>query len=409
MSNLIKLSQKELEVKLFEKVSIVIEDERKIFCLSNFPYYNVPFHFGMNQRIQKPYTKMNDFPKFLATLRPEQVQVFNDARRLLLEQSTCMISCFTGFGKTITTIALACFLQLKTVIVIHRVCLLEQWKSSIQQFAPNSIIKIFDSEQNNDDDYHFAIVNICNIPKFNFKSANLVILDETHLLLSEKRSINLLKLLPVKMIGLTATPYRPDELHILFKLFFGENYIIRKLQKPHAVYVVNTGLEIKEKRLYNRKLDWNHVLEQQSTSESRNKLVKLVIDKFKNRTWLILVKRIKHAELLKKILESSYKVSVLVGSTQTFDHECEILIGTVSKIGTGFDYPKLNSLIVAADMVEYYIQYLGRIMRTKDNPIVVDFVDSHPILQYHFEKRKKVYLDHGGKIMNASISSVSSM
>lgn len=404
MSNLIKLSQKELEVKLYNQLSITIEDERKVFCLSNFPYYNVPFYFGMSQRIQKPYTKMASFPKFLATLRPEQVQVFNDARKLLLQQSTCMISCYTGFGKTITTIALACSLQLKTVIVIHRVCLLEQWKSSIQTFASDCILKIFDSECSTDDEYHFAIVNICNIPKFNFKSANLVILDETHLLLSEKRSINLLKLQPVKMIGLTATPYRPDELHMLFKLFFGENYIIKKLQKPHVVYVVNTGLEIKERRLFNSKLDWNFVLEQQSSSESRNKLVKLVIDKFKDRTWLILVKRIKHAELLKKILEKTYKVSVLVGTTQTFDHECDILIGTVSKIGTGFDYPKLNSLIVAADMVEYYIQYLGRIMRTKDNPIVVDFVDSHPILQYHFEKRKRVYLDHGGKILATSIT-----
>ncbi|ABF82138.1 hypothetical protein MIV108L [Invertebrate iridescent virus 3] len=94
------------------------------------------------------------------------------------------------------------------------------------------------------------------------------------------------------------------------------------------------------------------------------------------------------------------RTTSLLGKQQTYDPEARILIGTNSKIGTGFDHPKLDTLLAAADMVSYYIQFIGRIMRRKDvEPIIFDLVDSHPILRQHWIKRKKVYENHGGEII----------
>ncbi len=56
-------------------------------------------------------------------------------------------------------------------------------------------------------------------------------------------------------------------------------------------------------------------------------------------------------------------LQLFFGSNQKFDKNCKVLIGTSAKIGTGFDFDKLDTLLLAADVVEYYIQFIGRIMR----------------------------------------------
>ena len=87
---------------------------------------------------------------------------------------------------------------------------------------------------------------------------------------------------------------------------------------------------------------------------------------------------------LKNLVESfdPEEVTSLVGSQKEFNVNARILIGTVQKCGVGFDHPRLNSLIIASDLLEYYIQYLGRVFRTeKVVPYIFDIVDEHGILQ----------------------------
>ena len=58
------------------------------------------------------------------------------------------------------------------------------------------------------------------------------------------------------------------------------------------------------------------------------------------------------------------------------------MIGTCQKVGTGFNHPKLDTLILAADIQQYFIQYLGRIFRVKKGePMVFDLVDNNNILK----------------------------
>ena len=92
-------------------------------------------------------------------------------------------------------------------------------------------------------------------------------------------------------------------------------------------------------------------------------------------------------------------VTSLLGSNQEFDKDARILIGTGQKVGTGFDHSKLNMLILAADIEEYFIQYLGRVFRTKDGiPIILDLVDNNKTLMRHFATRCKTYKKHGGTV-----------
>lgn len=402
MSVSIKLGSLEDKKRLLKRTLIVLNNGEKVqFALpTNDEFiFKIPYYISGVKNLS--CTPMKSFPNFSGTLKNEQNIIFENAKLNLLNDGVVMISCYTGFGKTVTTLALACFLKLKTLIVVHRTCLLDQWSQSIKKFCSDeNVVQLPTTTTTTEGSNFFSIINIASIPKvLDLSQYQLLITDETHLLLSEKRSLNLLKISPKKMIGLTATPYRPDELNLAFKLFFGSNYILRKLHKLHYIYEVKTNTKIEDKRLYNGMLDWNHVLKQQSENEERNSLIVKIIKSFESsRTWLILVKRKTQAKILETLLEKNFIVTTLIGSEREYNKNAQILIGTVGKIGTGFDHPKLDSLLLGADMVEFYIQFLGRVMRTEKDPIIIDLIDDHPILKMHYSKRKKIYMEHGGQI-----------
>jgi superfamily II DNA or RNA helicase len=134
--------------------------------------------------------------------------------------------------------------------------------------------------------------------------------------------------------------------------------------------------------------------------EERNRMILDVILKHQDRHFLVLCKRISQARYLIEDLEKNGEnVTSLLGNNNKFDEKSRILVATVQKCGVGFSHDVLDALVIASDMEEYFIQYLGRVMRTEEvEPIIFDFVDEHPILQRHFQTRKKVYQESGGII-----------
>ena len=105
--------------------------------------------------------------------------------------------------------------------------------------------------------------------------------------------------------------------------------------------------------------------------------------------------------LVDKLKERGENVTSLIGTKQEFEESARILVGTSSKVGVGFDHPKLDTLLLAADLEEYFIQYLGRVFRRKDvEPVIFDLVDNNGILKKHFLTRRGIYLEHGGIVKN---------
>jgi superfamily II DNA or RNA helicase len=385
---------------------------------------NIPFSYGLklalkkNIEIERPNRKILGTIQyeFKGCLREEQKNCRDQALTILQTHKSVMLSCYTGFGKTVTAINMASKIKLKTFIAVPKKPLLTQWESEIKKFIPDAKVMIIEPNKIKNIAYNpdFCIINACNIHKMdkNFlKTYGFVIIDEAHLLMTEKLSENLLHLTPRYLLGITATPYREDGYNVMFDLFFGEEKVKYTLNRKHTVYKVKTGFTpcegkyIKHGPNFKTKIDWNEILDEQSKDEKRNSLIIKIVRHFKDRVFLILVKRVDHGQYLMQCLERlGERVTSLLGKQQIFDKDARILIGTNSKIGTGFDHPKLDTLLAAADMVSYYIQFIGRIMRRKDvQPIIFDLVDSHPTLKKHFEKRVKVYSKHGGEIKKLNI------
>ena len=365
---------------------------------------NVYLPFSYSTKYPRP--ARSDFSetetKFTGALREDQKKVKDEAITRLNSHGSVLISCYPGYGKTCMAIYIASKIKLKTIVLCNRIVLINQWKSAINNFCPQATVQIL-SGKCEMTDCDFYIINAANVWKHTrefYKDIGIVLVDEAHLIMAENMSRCMRYLVPRYVIGLSATPYRMDGLNALMDMYLGTYKIIRKLFRKHTVYRVETGFKPEVKLNKMGKVDWGSVLESQCGNKERNELVIKIIKKFPDRVFIVLCKRVAQAEYLEaRLREEGEDVTSLIGKNQEYEQKSRILIGTVGKTGVGFDHPRLNALILASDVEQYFIQYLGRVFRTQEGePLIFDLVDEFPLLVKHFKTRMAVYLEHGGVV-----------
>ncbi|ABF82139.1 hypothetical protein MIV109L [Invertebrate iridescent virus 3] len=233
---------------------------------------NIPFFYGLrlaktnaDVRIERPERKelATMGKRFVGTLRDEQTVSRNQALTLLTQHKSCILSCYTGFGKTVTAINMASKIKLPTLIAVPKKPLLAQWEQEIAKFIPTATVVVVDPSKIKSlppqPECDFCIINTCNLeklvkhdPKF-VKTFGFLIVDEAHLQMTETMAENLLHVTPRYLLGITATPYRDDGYHVLFDMFFGPEMVKIKLNKKHTVYKVKTGFCPDESRYKKKK------------------------------------------------------------------------------------------------------------------------------------------------------------
>lgn len=367
----------------------------------------LPYFYAKNV-LALPCPQRKDFEEvkleFTGELREYQNEVKKRAIQLLNSQGCCLLALHVGWGKSIFAIYLATKLNFKTVIILNKLILVKQWLEEIDkrtmskgQFVkPNSKL---------DPTCDFYVINAINVPKMGesfFSQVGTCIIDEIHLIMAEKMFQCLQFIHPRYVIGLSATPYRPDGLNKLLDIYCGEERIVEKLNKEHTVYCISTGFRIPYELQPDGKIDWNSVLNNQANHPERNRMIVSIVKQFPKRNFLILCKRIQHGQTLLTLLKDENEdVTELLGNTKQFDSDARILIATSQKCGVGFSHNKLDALIIASDMEEYFIQYLGRVFRNPDStPLIFDLVDEMSVLQKHYQTRRKTYINAGGTIIN---------
>lgn len=369
--------------------------------LDVFLPYAYAYEMGFRSPTRDTFTP--NTVEFVGKLRPYQKGVKNQVLHQLNKNGSCILSLHVGWGKSILGVYLACKLGFKTLIVVNRLVLMNQWKELIEKVCPNSKIQIVKTNKPFDTRANFYLINAQNIPKMGdgyFKDIGTIIVDECHLICAQTLFKSLFCIQPRYTLGLSATPHRPDGLDILITLFFGKEKIVKELHRKHTVYAIHTGIDIDYELTWDGKIDWNSVLQSQSENKDRNHLIINIICKFKSRYFLILCKRISQGQTLVELLkERGEHVTDLLGNKKEFDEEARIVVATTQKCGVGFSHDKLDALLLASDVEEYFIQYLGRVFRTPEvEPIIFDLVDNLSILKKHFQTRKKTYKKTGGTI-----------
>ena len=385
------------------------------YTLNNDDTLFLPFSYAISSlemvRPSRTNYKQSDI-LFSSELRPEQIEVKDEAIALLNKKGHVMIASYTGFGKSILGVYLGCLTKLKILVIIpNKTVLIPQWVESFEKFCTNVKVQVLSSKDSIlDENSNVYIMNALTAGKKDptfFKGIGTVIVDESHLIAAEMLIKSMHNVCPRYLIGLSATPYRNDGLDILIKLHFGKDVIERKMNRKHYAYFIKTGFTPEVEHDNKGKIIWNSIINSQSNNPDRNKLIATIANKHNDRVFLILVKRVEQAKEIGRLLVElgETKVSVLHGNEKEVDQESRIIIGTQQKCGIGFDFPRLDALILGNDLEDYFIQSLGRIFRRKDSiPIVFDLVDNHPILIKHWKTRRTIYLEHGGIIQEYNLN-----
>lgn len=255
-------------------------------------------------------------------------------------------------------------------------------------------------------------------------SYGMVIMDECHHAASATAQEILKKVNAKYVYGVSATPMRSDNLEKINYMLLGpvrhrytaleraEAQGIEHLVIPRYTRVVGTFSKKEINKAY------NHIC----SNEMRNKqiLEDIQICVKNGRTPVILTRFKEQARYLYE-QSKNYADNVFVFYGDNTNKENElirkqmknvpndrslILIATGSKIGEGFDFPRLDTLMLAAPVsyegrLEQYVGRLNRDYEGKQDVRVYDYVDSHiKVFDDMYLKRLRTYKKIGYRISN---------
>jgi superfamily II DNA or RNA helicase len=406
--------------KFTNKINIddeLIIDDKKITCLN--------FKISKYKYVHK---KINI--TFKGALRDYQNDIINYVMDLFSKSVNSpkggIIKLTCGGGKTILAIAIACMLGLKTLVLVHKEFLLDQWKEKIEAFT-NATVGII-RQKSFQTDFDIVIGMIHSISAINYdqnilNEFGLVILDEVHHLGSNMFSKTLLKTSAEYTIGLSATPERQDGMMKVVNSWIGNIIYQMKKKYDYRVFIkkiffrTNDFLFKEKKRWINGEMRPNHTKMNENLSliNSRTNLIIKLIDSLRSlgRKILILSSRIDHLTKIKngvdKLIKEAdeehiYNTYYYMGSTKKGERKMaekdgDIIFATLQLAEEGLDIDRLDTILLALPIKQQktVTQSIGRILR-KDKlddltsiPLVIDISDLLSIYQKWSSKRNEIY------------------
>jgi len=367
--------------------------------------------------VLKPIPRVPDrtcsqFFGFTGQLFEVQQPMVNQAYAQLIQHGTTSLNVYTGAGKTVmVSYLLACLSMLgqTSIIFLTSLTLIAQWKDTFDKFTNAVVWTVGEPFPNRP-----VNVILCMNERFKnlspdyTKSIGVVVYDEAHTFCTEKRVPCLLGITPTFVIAASATMHRPDEMIGMMHAVVGEHKVYKISTKPFNVYKYNTGIEIPILTNAQGKPDWNKVLAAQCDHEQRNQLICDLAEQHRSDKILIMCKYVRHVKLLYNILkEKGWSVDHMSGTKKKYN-DSQILIGTISKIGTGFDEKaacedfngfRINVLILTCSIKSIGLleQVAGRSFRS-DFPQIYYLVDQNRIVENHWRGAIKWFKSRNGTI-----------
>lgn len=319
-----------------------------------------------------------------------------------------VLSLHTGFGKTIISLYLACALKLKTLVVVHKQFLLDQWEQRINTFVPFARVGRLQQSIEDVDDCDIVVGMLQSIAMRQydddvFSDFGFVIFDEVHVVPAPVFSRALLRLSAPYMLGLSATPTRRDGLSRVIHWFIGPIFFTHSLKEKDDVTVEVVDFKI------GRNLPMNMVAATTILCNMTGRNL-LIVQKIKTlvdagHKVILLSDRRAHCEALKLLLYKEGVVGALyLGGIKPFELQQsikkQVLFCTYGIAKEGLDVPSLDALVLATPRSEI-VQACGRILhgKTKNSPVIVDIVDQWFVGRAQFNKRKKYYVESGFTLM----------
>ena len=424
--------RKELLVKPYIPKSIITQTPFPVYRESSQKMYLPRFYgthrYGVPDKIEIPEGD-NINANFKGGLRDYQVNIVNKFIGHIKDNNNIgggLLEVDTGMGKTICALNIISVLKKKTLIVVHKEFLMDQWIERINEFLPGTSVgkiqgKTMDIEGK---DICIAMLQSLSMKDYDltqFASFGFTIIDEVHHMGAEVFSQALLKVVTYYVLGLSATMERKDGLTKVFKMFIGDIIHTEKRDTSKAQVLVKAlDFEIDDDEFNTIKYDYrgnpqySTMIGKLCSCNRRSdfiiKILKKILEENENQQVMILAHNKSILTYLydainhHQIADVGYYVGGMKKEKLKESESKKIIIGTYAMASEGLDIKTLTTLIMATPKSDI-VQTVGRILRCEDaKPLVIDIVDKHDMFQRQFLLRKRFYKKQKYTIMRSSNS-----
>lgn len=425
----IPLSCLSKEEETFLKKDLMVKPELFSFNSSNevssFPLYRenakkiyVPRFYGI-ERYGEPSNLQLSFGNkiditFSKELRDYQEHIVNTYVQHVQSKKHGggILEVKTGSGKTVMALKIISLMKLKTIILVHKEFLMNQWIERIQEFLPNAKIgkiqgKIFDID---DKDIVIGMIQSIYDKEFTstaFQSFGLTVIDEVHRVGSQHFSKSLFKIVTPYMLGISATVERKDGLTKILYMFIGDKLYEDERKDYDPVVVHAIDYETRDVEFNETLYDWRgnpqyskmivKLCEFIPRCEFIIRVIHDLIKEHPANQIMILghnksILKYLHDEIERKQISTvGYYVGGMKENELKKTETKQIVIATYSMASEALDIKTLSTLVMVTPKTDI-VQSVGRILRIKHtHPIIVDIIDPHELFKNQWKKRMTFY------------------
>jgi len=317
-----------------------------------------------------------------------------------------------GRGKTVLALKIISLLKKKTLIIVHKEFLMNQWIDRINEFLPGAKVgkiqgSVFDVEGN---DIVIGMIQTLydkEYPIETFSCFGLTIIDEVHRIGSEQFSRTLFKTITPYMLGISATVDRKDKLTKVLYMFIGEKIYTEKREDDDLVSVRAIRYQTNDPEFKEVEVDFRGTAKYSTMitklcefgprSDFIIKVIKDLVEEEPDNQIMILCHNRSLLSYLydgityRNIAPVGYYVGGMKQKNLQETETKQIVLATYAMAAEALDIKSLSTLVMVTPKTDI-TQSVGRILRVKhENPIIVDIVDSHDLFQNQWAQRRRFY------------------
>lgn len=416
--------REKLSVKPFIPKSPIQPEAFPVYRESQKKFY-IPRYFGLETYGIHDDVRIKDGLDidiaFKGDLRDYQTTIVNKyTSHVSDEKGGGLLEVPCGRGKTVIALKIISELKKKTLIVVHKSFLLNQWIERINMFLPSARVGKIQGQIVDMKDKDIVIgmlqsLSMKEYPQDMFKEFGLTIVDECHHIGAEVFIRSLFKVVTKYTLGLSATMTRKDGLTKVFKMFLGDVIYSEKRDGDDKVVVKAIQYDNSDEEFSETQLDYRgnpqystmitkicnfnmrseFILGVLSDTLNENPTQQVIILAHNKSLLTYFYKAIEH----KNIASVGYYVGGMKEKDLKVSETKKVILATYAMAAEALDIKTLTTLIMATPKTDV-TQSIGRILRSKDhNPVVFDIVDKHDIFQNQWRKRKAFYKKENYKIV----------
>jgi superfamily II DNA or RNA helicase len=394
------------------------ESDKKIYI----PRFFGQRHFGTANMVLKIGHGHPITTDFVGSLKPMQIPVVDAYLRAVQGPNGGggLLELPCAFGKTVLSLNIIAQLKVKTLVIVNKEFLMNQWIERIGQFLPDAKVGRIQGPHIDIDgkDIVLGMLQSLAMKEYDdsvFSSFGLTIIDEVHHISSEVFSRSLFKIVTKYMLGLSATMDRKDGTTEVFKQFLGDvvfkgereggefnvevraiEYVVDKNRDPAFC---DTETDCRGNPKYSTMI--SKISEYMDRAMFIVRVLRDLITEQPGKQVMILAHTRSLLTTIGQAMEQQgfatfgFYVGGMKEKALKETEDKQVVLATYAMAAEALDIKTLASLILATPKTDI-VQSVGRILRIRhDKNIVIDIVDMHDVFKRQWYKRRRYFKSCG--------------